>query len=204
MRSLISEVIKRTPLKDVKHAPLVGDDHVLARVEPKEFASAEQIAKVVGLFGTTKVGSCHEPKGFDAKTVVECSDSSNFPILQQTTMKMKIGVLGGRQVAVVDGFRDLCGPAECSSLTTRSSRTACAPVAPLRRRPSSPRSSGSASGSRPVQINRYSRAPALCRHREGKFAGISDLANYRLKNMSLFVIDVYFLIMSGGHIFTSL
>lgn len=116
MKALISEVIKRTPLKDVPAPKIVGDDNVIARVQPKEFASEEFIQKVAAMFGETKIdalivaGACHEIKGFESKTTVEARDLPSFPILHQIHMKLHIGVLGGKQVALVDGFRDLCGP----------------------------------------------------------------------------------------------
>ena len=116
MKALISEVIKRVPLKDASERKLVGDDNVIARVTPKEFADDKLIAKVASLFGDTKVdalivaGACHNIKGFDAKTVIEVGMLPEFPILRQNKMKFNIGVIGNKQVALVNGVRDLCGP----------------------------------------------------------------------------------------------
>ena len=116
MKALISELIKRVPLKEAGERKLVGDDNVIARVAPKDFASDDLIARVARMFGDTKVdaliiaGACHEIKGFDAKTVIDVSSLPEFPIMRQIRMKFNIGVIGNKQVALVNGVRDLCGP----------------------------------------------------------------------------------------------
>lgn len=115
MKALISEVIKRTALKDFPIPAIEGDDRIMARPRPETFVSDEDVDSIAKLFGNTKIDAgiilcgCHTLEGFDAQTTVNGIDLPKLPFLQHTTLKLQIGILSGKQVAVVSGLRDLCG-----------------------------------------------------------------------------------------------
>ncbi|OHT15321.1 inosine guanosine and xanthosine phosphorylase family protein [Tritrichomonas foetus] len=118
MRALISEVIKRTPLKDFPIPVIEGDDHIIARVLPKCFISDQELSSVTSQFSPSEIdavivlGACHTLEGFTPKTTVPCKDLPHFPALQHTSVELQIGELNGHQVFVFKGFLNLNGPEE--------------------------------------------------------------------------------------------
>lgn len=117
MKALISEVIKRVPLKDLPIPKIEGDDHIISRVLPKSFVSDEEISKAAHQFGETKIdavivlGACHS-LNFDIIQSIDCNKLPYFPILQHTSLKLDIGTFKNRRVGVFHGFLNLNGAEE--------------------------------------------------------------------------------------------
>ncbi|KAH0789858.1 purine-nucleoside phosphorylase [Histomonas meleagridis] len=115
MRALISEVIKRTPLKEFPIPVIEGDDHNINMAIPESFVTDKEIDEYAKQFGKTKIdglvvlGACHELKDFEVKVTIDCNELPNFPILQHTSLKLNIGILNGKQLFVVNGLRNLTG-----------------------------------------------------------------------------------------------
>ena len=119
MRALISEVIKRTPLKDFPIPEIQGDSHVISRSLPASFVTDEEISNVAKQFGETKIdcivvlGACHSlNEKFQVSETIDCNNLPHFPIMQHTSMKLKLGTFDDHTIAVFDGFLNLNGPEE--------------------------------------------------------------------------------------------
>jgi purine nucleoside phosphorylase len=114
MKALISEVIKRVPLRDIPLPVVEGGDHLIGRVQPSEFVG--DFSAILPLFGGTKIdaavvlGACHSLDAFESAVTISVTDLPNFPVLDRPTTLLRIGAYRGKQIAVVDGLKTLCGP----------------------------------------------------------------------------------------------
>lgn len=122
MKALISELIKRVPLKDFPIPQIEGDNHIISRVLPKDFVSDQEISDVLNQFNGSKIdavivlGGCHsltgiEPK-FEVVKSIDCNQLPYFPIMEHTELKFDLGTMNGHQIGIFHNFFNLNGPQE--------------------------------------------------------------------------------------------